>query len=451
MNEPGVDAAPKPTFGEFVRAWVSISLQTFGGPAAQISVMHRALVEERRWLSEHRYLRALSYCTLLPGPEAQQLAIYCGWLMCGTAGGIVAGSLFVLPGFVVLLAVSLIYVGYGDTAVVAALFAGVAPAVLPIVLQAVTRVARRALGNLVRWGLAIGAFLALFALDVPFPVVIGAALVLGLTAGRRWPAAFSTPGASPGEAESEPVDLAANGHARAGGGRFARVLVVGLSLWALPFVLIATTVGTDSTLFDQARFFSITAVVTFGGAYAVLGYIGQRAVDVYGWLRPGEMATALALAETTPGPLIQLVQFVGFIGAYRSPGTLDPWVAGILASVVVTWVTYVPCFLWIFLGAPSVERLHERPSLTHALNAVMAAVVGVIANLAAYFAVHTLFERVEDGHRFGPLQLIVPEWSSLDVRALAIAVGAAIVLFRFRWSVPRVVVVAAVVGGVLYL
>lgn len=439
---------------EAARTWFAISLQTFGGPAAQIAVMHRVLVEEKRWLGERRFLHALSFCTLLPGPEAQQLATYSGWLLNGTAGGLIAGSLFVLPGFVVLLGVSLLYAGYGDTTFVASLFAGVAPAILPIVVQAVQRVGRRALGNGTLIVLAVLAFASLFALDVPFPLLILVALGIGLVGGRLRPALFEVR-VAPDEVDdraSQPLiaDDALHGAPRSHR-RTVTVLVVGVSAWLLPVAALGLWQGTGSTLFEQATFFSVTAIVTFGGAYAVLSYIGQRAVNVYGWLHPGEMATALALAETTPGPLIQLVQFVGFIGAYRNPGSLDPWVAGLVATIVVTWVTYVPCFLWIFLGAPYVERLRHNHGIGHALTAVTASIVGVIANLAVFFAMHTLFDRVDERRDFGLLRISVPEWSSVDWRAVTIAAVASALVFRLRVSVPRLVLVATIGGGLLYL
>jgi chromate transporter len=447
-------AADLVPLADATRTWFGISLQTFGGPAAQIAVMHRVLVDDKRWIGERRFLHALNFCTLLPGPEAQQLAIYCGWLLNGTAGGLIAGSLFVLPGFVVLLAVSLIYAGFGDTHLVSSIFAGMAPAVLPIVVQAVQRVSKRALTNLFSRLLAVGAFIALFAFDVPFPAVILAAVAIGLVGGRFRRDWFETTGPAHLEDPDALAPLIADGAlhgATRSLPRSAAVLAFGLAAWFVPVAGIAIWQGTDSTLFKQSTFFSLTAIVTFGGAYAVLSYIGQRAVNVYGWLLPGEMATALALAETTPGPLIQLVQFVGFIGAYRNPGDLNPWVAGIIATFVVVWVTYVPCFLWIFLGAPYIEALRHNHALSHALNAVTAAVVGVIANLGVFFALHTLFDRVDDGRSIGPLNVSVPHWSSLDWRAVTIGFAATSMLYRFKFPVARTVVVAGAAGSILYL
>jgi len=449
---PGIIGAEPVALGDATRTWFAISLQTFGGPAAQIAVMHRVLVDEKRWIGERRFLHALNFCTLLPGPEAQQLATYCGWLMHGTSGGLIAGGLFILPGFLVLLAVSLLYAGFGDTTLIAALFAGVAPAVLPVVVQAVQRVATRALGSPLLIGFAVAAFAALFLFNIPFPFVVIAAGIAGLVGGHFRPDAFEHRTRDTEDPDTPApliADDALHGAPRSGR-RSARVLAFGLAIWGVPIVVLAVWQGTNSTLFEQAVFFSITAMVTFGGAYAVLAYIGQRAVTTYGWLLPGEMATALALAETTPGPLIQLVQFVGFMGAFRNPGALDPWVAGLIATVVVVWVTYVPCFLWIFLGAPYIEGLRHNRRLTHALTGVTASVVGVIANLAAYFALHTLFTEVQDGRDLGPLKMTVPVWSTLEWQAVTIAVGATVLLYRFKASVARTVCIAGVGGGLLY-
>lgn len=431
---------------EATKAWVSISLQTFGGPAGQIAVMQRELVEERRWIGQRRFLHALSFCTLLPGPEAQQLAIYIGWLLNGTRGGLVAGSLFVLPGVLVLLALSVLYVGYGSTTAVVALFAGLAPAVLAIVAQAVVRVGRKALSHPALVILAVAAFVALAAFSVPFPVVIAAAAVVGWGLGRWWPAALRGP--EPGDdGEAAPPLIPDDAlHAEAPSRRHAlQVLAIGLLAWGLPVGVVALTTGSDSVLTHQGLFFSGTALVTFGGAYAVLAYVAQKAVEVYGWLGPGEMVRGLALAETTPGPLIMVVQFVAFVGAYRDPGSLDPWVAAFLAALLTTWVTFVPCFVFIFLGAPYVERLRGNRSLSAALAGITAAVVGVIANLAFFFAVHTLFRRpavVE----WGPVHLTAADPSTVRLSALVIASLAAVMLFGLRWPVLRTLGVCAALG-----
>lgn len=440
---PAVDVVP---FREAVRAWFAISLQTFGGPAGQIAVMQRELVERRRWIGQRRFLHALGFCTLLPGPEAQQLAVYVGWLLNGLRGGLVAGVLFVLPGMVALLALSALYVTAGDTGAVAALFAGLAPAVLAIVAHALLRVGRTALGHPALVAVAVASFVALAAFAVPFPVVVAAAAVIGWALGRwapsttRAPAPDDTDDAAPALVPDDALHTAPPGRAHV-----ARVLAAGLLAWGVPVGAAAWLTGTQGVLTQQSLFFSGTALVTFGGAYAVLAYVAQQAVGVYGWLAPGEMVRGLALAETTPGPLVMVVQFVAFLGAYRDPGALDPWVAAVLASLLVTWVTFVPSFVFIFVGAPYVERLRGDHALTSALTGITAAVVGVIANLAVYFAVHTLFART-DVVRAGPLRLELPDVGSLQPVPLAIALVAGVLLFRFRWSVLRVLGLCAATG-----
>ena len=434
------------------KTWFRVSLQTFGGPAGQIAVMHRELVDERRWIGERRFLHALSYCTLLPGPEAQQLAIYLGWLLNGTVGGLIAGTLFVLPGFVAIMVLSVVYAGWGDTLAVAALFAGVAPAVVAIVAQAVVRVSARALRSRVLVAAAVVAFVALAFFSVPFPIVVGAAGLSGLVLGRRWPDWFrSAPHATTADDAPPPLipDDALHVETRSRG-RTARIVAAGVAVWAAPLFALGLVLGGDHVFVEEGRFFSGTALVTFGGAYAVLAYVAQRAVEVYGWLAPGEMVRGLAMAESTPGPLIQVVQFVGFMGAFRDPGTLDPWVAGILGATLVTWVTYVPCFLFIFLGAPYVEGLRGNRRLAAALAGITGAVVGVIANLALYFAVHTLFSEADD-RRWGPLRFQVPDLATISPRAVAVALLAFVLLFRFRWSVLRTLGVCGVVGAVIHI
>jgi chromate transporter len=434
-------------FGEAVRAWFAISLQTFGGPAGQIAVMQRTLVDEKRWIGQQRFLHALNYCMLLPGPEAQQLAVYTGWLLNGTRGGIAAGGLFVLPGVVALLVLSAIYVAYGSTTAVTALFGGLAPAVIGIVVQAVIRVGRRALWHPALVGIAVAAFVALAAFSVPFPFVIAGAALVGWALGRWAPGALqhdqTHAAAAAGPAPLVPDD--ALHHERPSLRRTAKVLAVGIACWLAPLVVVVATLGTGTVLFRQGVFFSGTALVTFGGAYAVLAFVAQRAVETYGWLAPGEMAKGLALAETTPGPLIMVVHFVAFLGAYRNPGTLPPWVAAVLASLLTTWVTFVPSFLFIFLGAPYVERLRGNRSLSAALTGITAAVVGVIANLAVYFGVHTLFHRTSLAD-WGPIRVQVPELSSLRPIALAIACIAGVLLIRVKWSVLRTLGVCAALG-----
>ena len=444
---PSADVLP---LWEATKVWFAISLQTFGGPAGQIAVMQRVLVEEKRWVGQRRFLFALSYCTLLPGPEAQQLATYIGWLLNGVRGALVAGTLFVLPGVVALLALSGLYVGYGDTGVVQALFLGLAPAVIAIVIQAVLRVSKRGLTHPVLVGLAVASFLALTFLDVPFPAVVLGAGVLGWLFGRRHPE-LTRPKATAADAGPPPLisDDALHSE-RPSGRRALLVLVVGLVAWAAPVLAAALLLGRSSVLVDQGLFFSGAALVTFGGAYAVLAYVAQQAVGVYGWLLPGEMVKGLALAETTPGPLIMVVQFVAFLGAFRNPGALNPWVAALLAALLTTWVTFVPCFLFILLGAPYVERLRHHRWLAAALTGITAAVVGVIASLAVYFALHTLFGTTRSVDR-GPLHLEVPVLGSLQVAALALTVLGCLLLFVARWSALRTLGVCALAGCALYL
>ncbi|GLY93959.1 chromate efflux transporter [Actinoplanes sp. NBRC 103695] len=441
---PDRDVVP---FRQAVRAWFAISLQTFGGPAGQIAVMQRHLVDERRWIGQNRFLHALNYCMLLPGPEAQQLAIYVGWLLNGMRGGLVAGTLFVLPGMVALLALSAVYVGFGDTTVVAALFAGLAPAVVAIVAQAVWRVGSRALTNPVLIGFAVAAFLALAIFGLPFPVVIAVAAVTAWLVHRRWPQ-LVVGGNGNSKAADGPEPLIADDalhHDRPSARRAATVLIAGLLAWLLPVAVVAATTGVGSVYTQQGLFFSGTAVVTFGGAYAVLAFVAQRAVEHYAWLSAGDMIRGLALAETTPGPLIMVVQFVAFLGAYHNPGPLDPWAAGVLASLLTTWVTFVPCFLFILLGAPYVERLRGNRSLSAALTGITAAVVGVIANLGLYFAVHTLF-RETTTVTTGPLNLQLPQPDTVRPVPIVIALIAATLIFKVKWPVLRVLGVCAVLG-----
>ncbi|TCP46823.1 chromate transporter [Tamaricihabitans halophyticus] len=429
-----------------VRTWAAIALQTFGGPAGQIAVMQRVLVDEKRWLGQRRFLHALNYCMLLPGPEAQQLAVYTGWLLNGTLGGVLAGTLFVLPGVLVLLALSVVYVAYGETTIVTAMFAGLAPAVLAIVAQALVRLARRALAHPALLLIAIAAFLALFAFAIPFPLVVGLAALAGWLLHRWSPHAIGTSAgavADDGPAPLIPDD--ALHHERPSWRRSLRVIGIGLVLWATPVVLVASLTGIGSVFTSQGLFFSGTAVITFGGAYAVLAFVAQRAVEVYGWLTAGDMVRGLSLAETTPGPLIMVVQFVAFLGAFHNPGALDPWLAGVLGALLTTWVTFVPSFLFVLLGAPYIEQLRRHAALSAALTGITAAVVGVIANLAAYFANHTLFGAVTE-IAYGPLRLAIPELASARPLAFGIAVLAFGMVFGLRWSIPRVLLLAAGLG-----
>jgi chromate transporter len=438
-------AAPSVSFVEALRVWIRVAVYSFGGPAGQIAVMQRILVDEKRWFSQNRFLHAMNYTMLLPGPEAQQLATYGGWMLHGWRGGLVAGGLFVVPGFLSILALSVLYAAFQDVAFVAAVFFGLKPAVLAIVVEAVIRIGRRALRSGVMISIAAVAFVAIFAFGVPFPVIIAAAALVGWGAhrfaGDRFPVGG---GAAAGSGSGSLFD---DHHASADAPPLRRTLstiAVWLAIWWVPVAALALLLGAESIFVTEGLFFSKVAVVTFGGAYAVLAYIAQQAVDVYAWLAPGEMLDGLGMAETTPGPLIQVVQFVGFMGAYRHPGALDPLVAGLVGSVVTTWVTFAPCFLWIFAGAPYIEYLRGRQALTAALSGITAAVVGVILNLALWFAVHTLF--VETRTLGAPLDMTVPVWSTVDPAALGIGAVAFGALFGLRWGIFGTLGLGAALG-----
>ena len=440
------------SFREALKVWIEVAAYSFGGPAGQIAVMHRLLVEEKRWVSEDRFLHAMNYCMLLPGPEAQQLATYVGWLLHRGKGGLVAGGLFILPGFVSILALSMLYAGFQDTAFVQALFYGLKPAVLAVVLEAVLRIGRRALRNRLMVALAVAAFVLMFFFDLPFPfVIVGAALVGFL--GGRWRPELFLPSAGPAEstvaAESFATDAMAV-QTRPSLAASLRTAAAWLLLWLAPLAVMAALLGPSDVFVQLGAFFSKASTVTFGGAYAVLAYVAQQAVATYGWLQPGEMLDGLGMAETTPGPLIQVVQFVGFMGAFRQAAGMHPMLAGVLGSVLITWVTFVPCFLWIFVGAPYVEYLRGKKALSAALSAITAAVVGVILNLAVWFALHTLFGEVHETLWHG-LRLFVPVWRSVDPVAAAIAVLASVGLFRLRWGMIRTLAVSTSLGLVYYL
>ena len=440
-----------PTFPEAAWTWARIASLSFGGPAGQIAVMHRILVEEKRWIGEARFLHALNYCMLLPGPEAQQLAIYIGWLLHRTKGGLVAGILFVLPGFLAIMALSLVYAAFG---IVQALFFGLKAAVLAIVLEAVLRIGRRALKNRVMIAIAAGAFIAIFAFGVPFPLIILVAGLIGYLGGRAGLAAFLVGGGhGPGHgaivADADTVlGEKLPPHARPSPAWSLRITGVCLLLWLGPVLVLLLTLGPSDVFGQIAVFFSQMAVVTFGGAYAVLAYVAQAAVETYGWLRPGEMLDGLGMAETTPGPLIMVVQFVGFMGAFRSPGSLPPLLAGALGGMLTTWVTFVPCFMWIFAGAPFVETLRGNRALAAALAAITAAVVGVVLNLAVWFALHTLFAELTPLRAFG-LTMSLPVPGSLDLPALVLTVAALFAVFRLRLGMIPVLAGSAI-AGMLY-
>lgn len=425
----------KPTFPALLGVFTRIGFLSFGGPAGQIALMHREIVDERGWVEEGAFLRALNLCHLLPGPEAQQLATWIGWRLHGVRGGLAAGMLFVIPGAAVMLALSLLYVAAAGLGWFAALFLGIKAAVLAIVAQALVRVGARALGTRLKLALAVASFAALGLLAAPFPLVILAAAAVGAVAHAWRPGWLGQ--ITPAGPDGAPVSRR----------RVVRATVatvaVWLAVWAAPMALVALTLGTGHVLWDIGAFFSKLAVVTFGGAYAVLAYMAQQAVENMGWLGAGEMADGLGLAESTPGPLIMVTQFVGFLAAFRDPAPFTPLVAGVLGAGLTTWVTFAPCFLWIFACAPWMERLERVPRLQAALAAITAAVVGVIANLALWFAMHVLFARMLPS---GP-----PELASFDWRAGAIAVVAALLLFRFNRGVLPTLAVCAILGLVLGL
>ena len=454
---PAAPAAPLPavSFGEAARVWARIALLSFGGPAGQIALMHRILVEERRWLGERRFLHALNYCMLLPGPEAQQLAIYIGWLMHRTLGGLMAGLLFVLPGFLAIMALSILYALWGHVGPVSAVFFGLKAAVLVIVAEAVIRVGRRALKNRTMIALAAASFTAIYVFHIPFPLIIAAAGVAGFAGSRAGLAGFQISGghAPAGAGDVADADTVLGeetpAHARPNLRWSLAVSAVLLVLWAAPVAALAWALGPDHVFTQIAVFFSKMAVVTFGGAYAVLAYVAQEAVQTYGWLRPGEMLDGLGLAETTPGPLIIVTQFVGFMGAFRASTGLPPLLAGAIGGVLTTWVTFTPCFLWIFLGAPFVEALRSAKALNAALSAITAAVVGVILNLAVWFAVHVLFARVIELRWLG-LMTEVPDLSSVSVPSLMLTLAAAVAVFRYKVGVITVLLACAAAGLAIY-
>lgn len=439
-----------PSLPEATRIWARIGLLSFGGPAGQIALMHRELVDTRGWVDEASFLHALNFCMLLPGPEAQQLATYIGWRMHGVAGGIIAGTLFILPGFVAILALSILYVTLGDLPVVDGLLFGLRAAVIALIAQALVRLGKRLVGNATLLSLAIGAFIALYVFAVPFPVVILVAGLIGYLAARAGSTAFSGANAGghgnslqPGSgALAEALPLPPTGPAVRAGALF-------LLLWLAPVGLIAALAG-PGVFTDLAVFFSKLAVLTFGGAYAVLAWVAQAAVEQFGWLQPGEMLDGLGLAETTPGPLILVLQFIGFLAAYRSPGGLDPLLAGTLGAVLTIWVTFMPCFAWIFLGAPHAERLRSNRALSAALTAVTAAVVGVIANLALWFALHSLFAE----HRSSAIPGVSLEWpvlSSANWPAILLALVALVAALRFKAGILPLLGGSALAGLLLGL
>ena len=433
------------------RVWAKVGLMSFGGPAGQIAVMHRELVETRRWISDARFLHALNYCMLLPGPEATQLAIYIGWMLHRTLGGLIAGILFVLPGFVTILALSIVYALYGQVPWIVAIFFGLKAAVLAVVIEAVLRIGRKAIRNRIMLAIAVLAFIAIFFFRVPFPLIVLGAGLIGLL-GRWWmPHSFPAPSSAAADASSDYLidRLLGRGelrHTRPSAVRAVHVLLVWLAIWWLPVFAIIGMFGVQSVLAREGIFFSQAAMVTFGGAYAVLAYIAQRAVEGFHWVAPGQMLDGLALAETTPGPLIMVVQFVAFLGAYFHQGGLSPLAAGVIGSILTTWVTFAPCFLWIFLGAPYIEALRSNRALHAALSGVTAAVVGVVLNLSVWFAMHTLFGRTE-AVRHGWLSFDWPQWPTIHPSAAVLVVAALLAMLRFRIGMGWTLLGSALAGA----
>ena len=438
-------------FSEAVKVWARVAALSFGGPAGQIAVMHRIVVEEKKWIGEQRFLQALNYCTLLPGPEAQQLAVYIGWLMHRTKGGLVAGTLFVLPGLLAIMALSWIYVLLGKVTLVQGLFFGLKAAVLVIVVEAVLRVGKRALRNNVMRAIAVAAFVAIFFYDVPFPVIIILAGLIGFTGGRLgWPA-FQAGGGHGKVGAKQVADAdsalgeATPDHARPNVRWSLTVAGVFLALWLVPVAALYFGLGADNVFSQIAVFFSKMAVVTFGGAYAVLAYVAQQAVDHYHWVTPGEMLDGLGMAESTPGPLIMVTQFVGFLAAWRAPGTMPPLLAATLGGLLTTWVTFTPCFLWIFFGAPFVEALRANKALSAALSAITAAVVGVILNLAVWFGLQVLFSDLQPVKFLGAT-VDLPVLASANLPAIALAAACAVAIFFFRFGMIPVLLASALAG-----
>jgi chromate transporter len=421
-----------PTFSEALRFWAKLGFISFGGPAGQIAMMQAELVEKRRWISQSRFLHALNFCMLLPGPEAQQLATYIGWLLHKTWGGIVAGAFFVIPSIFILWTLSFVYAAYGSLPSVAAVFYGLKPAVMAIVAVAVIRIGRKALKNEVMWMIAALAFVAIFFFKVPFPLIILSAGLIGFVGGRVWESKFYViAGHDDGNEASVLGDTTESPlHAKPSWTRAIKITSIWLPLWLAPTIAVGLWKGWNHTLFQEGVFFSKAAVVTFGGAYAVLPYVAQQALFHYGWLKPGQMMDGLGLAETTPGPLIMVLQFVGFMGGWQHPGDLSPMVAGTLGALLTTWATFTPCFLWVFLGAPYIEQLRGNVKLASALSAITAAVVGVVLNLAVWFAINALF----------------PGNAMIDWFALIVCLVAAVGMLKWKWNIIPVVLGSGLLG-----
>ncbi|MCC7016059.1 MAG: chromate efflux transporter [Rhodospirillales bacterium] len=440
------DAVP---MGKALKVWLRVAILSFGGPVAQIAVMHRIVVEEKRWVGEERFLHALNYCMLLPGPEATQLAVYLGWLLNRALGGVLAGVLFVLPGVTVMMILSVFYAGYGEVPVVAAVFYGIKAAVLAIVIEAVVRIGKRALKTEAQIAIAALAFIAIFFLDAPFPLIIVAAALAGFAGSRAWPAQFA-PAAGHGRAAPMPPPVIAEESLYSVAPSARRAIWISVLfaiVWLGPLLAILAAFGFEDVYSRVGVFFSKLAVVTFGGAYAVLAYMAQQAVETYGWVTAGEMMDGLGLAETTPGPLIMVTQFIGFLAAFRDPGTLAPMAAGALGGLLTTWATFAPSFFLIFLGAPYIEALRRNKALSAALAAITAAVVGVVLNLAVWFAVHVMFAKVREV-AFGRAKIPWPEWASVDAMTAILAAAALVAMLRFKVGMLTTLAVAALIGVV---
>ena len=456
-SNPQTEGSHAVSFREAARVWARVAALSFGGPAGQIAVMHRILVEEKRWIGETRFLHALNYCMLLPGPEAHELAIYIGWLLHRTRGGIVAGTLFVLPGLVTLGILSWAYAAFGHIGIVQSLFFGLKAAVLAVVLEAVLRVGKRALKSNALIAISASAFIGIFFFAIPFPLIILMAALAGLVGNARKPAWFKAGGGHKAENETggeravidEAFASTIPAHVRPSVSRFVKVFVVGGIIWLGPLLLLLVWQGPGNVFTAIAAFNSKMAVVTFGGAYAVLAYMAQQAVEYYHWLKPGEMLVGLGFAETTPGPLISVVQFVGFMAAFRHPGALDPTLAGVLGGVLAMWSTFVPPFIWIFLGGPYIEALIGNKSLNAALSAITAAVVGVILNLAVWFALHTLFAQVIGMHGYG-ITVSVPVFATINWAALVLSLAAVLAMFRFKVGMLPTLAACSAAGAVYY-
>ncbi len=432
----------KPTFKEALKVWTKIALYSFGGPAGQIAVMHRLLVEETKWISEKRFLHAMNYCMLLPGPEAQQLTTYTGWLLHRTKGGLTAGLLFILPGFLSILVLSILYASFYDLDIVQAIFFGIKPAVLAIVIGAVIKIGKKSLKNALMYSIAIASFIAIFFFNLPFPLII---LLAGIAGTVMTKLLYSNTVERRVVVEDEDFELYIE---KPNFLKAIKKIGLWMIIWFVPIIIVLILFGNESVFFKESVFFSKAALVTFGGAYSVLAYIAQKAVEDYGWLQPGEMLDGIGMAETTPGPLIQVVQFVGFMGAFRLAGDMHPIWAGILASVLTTWVTFAPCFLFVFVGAPYIEYLRGNKYLTDALNGVTSAVTGVILNLGIWFSINTLF-RVVDEENIGPLRIFIPDLSTVNFASLGITALSFFVYFVLKWDMLKTIL-SCVVAGIIW-